>query len=388
MTTQQDTIETKSLKDFISRMQRGTVFYVFAWFVPAIVFKFYSIYPTFFWGTSIFCIATTCLRLYACKKANNNIATKTKQKKNLAILAVSSSAVLWGFMYAFILAHYELENSLLGVTVITGMIAASATALLSIYKLASQLTQVFLLLPGILVIIYQYFFVHGYNQTHIFLGCALVVSFIYLRQICNTAGSDYINATKNQLLAESRAQKMEYLSIRDPLTKLKNRLFFDGYLEESWVEAKANNSIISLIMIDLDHFKKVNDNYGHLIGDECLRTIANTLRSNLRKEGDHLARFGGEEFILCLEQSTPQGALLIAERLLNCVRNTETIINNDIIKLTCSIGLASIAVDDSSSVDDLLTRTDEALYKAKKNGRNQISVSAPEEVQIKGLAIK
>ena len=379
MVNQHETLETKSLADFISRMQRGTIFYIFAWFTPAIIFEFYSIYPAFFIGTSIFCIATTIFRIYVCRIVNADAYTKTNQKKKLAIAAVSSSAILWGGMYAFILGHNNLENSLLGITVITGMIAASATALLSIYKLASLLTQLFLLIPGVLVIIYQNLFTHGYNETNVFLGAALTVSFIYLRQVSKTAGSDYMNATKNQLLAENRAQEMELLSIRDPLTKLKNRLFFDSYLEEAWLEAQANNTMISLIMIDLDHFKRINDTYGHLFGDECLKIVANTLKKNLRQEGDHLARFGGEEFILCLHPSTPQRALIIADRLLKSIRKTEVPLNGGKIKLTCSIGLTSINAIDLEDVDELLLQTDEALYDAKKSGRDQISVNTPKE---------
>ena len=384
MVGEYETLETKSLVDFISRMQRGTIFYFFAWFVPAFVFKFYSVSTTFFYVTSAFCIITTLFRVYICSAVKADVYTNTKKKKNLAIMAVSSSAVLWGAMYAFILGHDVLENSLLGITVITGMIAASAAALLSIYKLASLVTQIFILVPGMLVITSQYYSNEA-SQTHVFLWCALAVSFVYLRQVYNTAHNDYINSSKNQLLAEIRAQKMEYLSIRDPLTKLKNRLFFDSHLEEAWLEAHSNNTMISLIMIDLDHFKKINDTHGHLIGDECLRAVAKSLKENLRQEGDHLARFGGEEFILCLQDSTPQRTLLIAERLLQCIRDTEIILKAGKINLTCSIGLANTVVNNSESVDDLLTKADEALYKAKENGRNQIFISKP---KLKGTLLK
>lgn len=374
------TLETRSLEDFISRMYRGTFFYIFSWFMLSIIFEFYAIYPKIFWIMSIFQIITTLFRLSICKNAQQKIFTETKKYKHLAILAVSLSAMQWGLFYAFILADPKLENALLVLTMVTGIIAAASSAILSIYSLATMFSQTLILMPAILVITQQYFFSDVSNRAHLSLGIALIAAFFYLRQVYTTTRTNYINAIQNQLLAESHAKKMEYFSIRDPLTKLKNRLYFDSYLEKSWIEAKENNSMISLMIIDLDYFKKINDTYGHLVGDECLRVISRRLKKNLHKEGDHLARFGGEEFILCLQQSTPQGALIIAERLLQCVKETEFIVKDEKVELSCSIGLASVTPDDSNNVDDLLIQTDTALYAAKENGRDQLSISTPKEI--------
>ena len=112
MAAMHNSIKVKALEDFISRMKRGTIFYIPAWFIPALVFECHSLHPLFFWGISAFCIISTCFRLYVCKKADADAGIKTQQNKTLATLAVSSYALLWGIAYAFIIVHPELENSL------------------------------------------------------------------------------------------------------------------------------------------------------------------------------------------------------------------------------------------------------------------------------------
>jgi len=173
---------------------------------------------------------------------------------------------------------------------------------------------------------------------------------------------------KNRDLAEAN-RKITELMRTDPLTGLANRRFFQERFAEVLALAKRKNSALAVILADLDHFKAINDNYGHDAGDRVLQEFASLLKKNCRTE-DLAVRFGGEEFLLLLPQSTAAQALQLAERLRGLLE-VANILGNDI-TITASMGIAELAFEDN--MDSLLKRADEALYQAKKTGRNRAVV--------------
>ena len=158
-------------------------------------------------------------------------------------------------------------------------------------------------------------------------------------------------------------------SLRDPLTELANRAAFELAVKRELGMAKRHDQLLSMIVIDIDHFKAVNDSAGHHAGDTLLKHIAQTLKSTLR-ETDQVFRFGGEEFVILLASANLSAAELVAERARSAVENTYININNTNIAATISLGISSFSAEDGR--DSLFERADEALYLAKNTGRNCI----------------
>ncbi len=176
---------------------------------------------------------------------------------------------------------------------------------------------------------------------------------------------------KNHELEEVLA-KVETLAITDPLTNLYNRRYFETIIEKEFNSSVRYKSPISCLMIDVDHFKDVNDGYGHRTGDSVLKELATILKNCLRKI-DTVARWGGEEFVVLLSRTNKESALQAAERILIEISSHAF---PDIQKeITVSIGIASVPDPSIDTAEKLIDSSDSALYEAKSKGRNRIEIS-------------
>jgi diguanylate cyclase (GGDEF)-like protein len=168
-------------------------------------------------------------------------------------------------------------------------------------------------------------------------------------------------------------QEMQNLALTDPLTSLHNRrnLFQLGRIEFS--RAHRMDRAISCMMLDLDHFKQINDTYGHQIGDQVLQEFANRCKNNVR-EIDLVGRYGGEEIIILLPETDLLRAVQIAERICSSIAGTPINASQQEIHLTVSIGVA-MKDENTLHLETLIARADQAMYIAKHKGRNQVAVS-------------
>jgi len=187
--------------------------------------------------------------------------------------------------------------------------------------------------------------------------------------------NDKLLSSKRQLTSTNRILEVEVN--RDNLTKIPNRKRLEEVLKLAFQEAIENQEPLSIILADIDHFKKLNDHYGHLIGDDCLVEVAGCLNSFTKRGGEFVARFGGEEFIIVLPNLTEEEAKIYANLLLKKV-HALGIENIDAPKekfVTLSMGVASLDFSDRNmTVEKLIARSDKAMYQAKNNGRNQVAV--------------
>ena len=169
-------------------------------------------------------------------------------------------------------------------------------------------------------------------------------------------------------------EELQALANSDGLTKIGNRRRFEEFLTNEWHRASRSRTEISLILVDIDHFKLFNDTYGHLEGDKCLQKVAKSLADTIKRPTDFVARFGGEEFAIILGGTDSDGAMAIAGQVLENVQNLEIIHSSSETtrRITISIGVATTFVRTEMSEADLIKAADTALYKAKENGRNQI----------------
>jgi len=180
---------------------------------------------------------------------------------------------------------------------------------------------------------------------------------------------------RTQQLEEAN-RRLEALSYTDPLTNLSNRRAFDHAIDVEWRRGLRSKKPISLLMIDVDHFKSFNDSYGHPAGDSCLVSVAAALGSVVHRAADALARYGGEEFVAVLPETDSAGAAVIAERMRAAVEslnipNTRGVGG----RVTASIGHATLVPGDVGGTAALITAADVALYQTKRGGRNRVAAA-------------
>jgi len=168
--------------------------------------------------------------------------------------------------------------------------------------------------------------------------------------------------------------RLTELSVIDELTQVANRRSLDEALEKEWLRAKRLKAPVSLLMIDIDHFKEYNDEFGHIKGDECLTYIANFMKNNLNRPTDFIARYGGEEFCIIMPDTNLNGAINLAERVHSGVRDLKILNPGSKVSkfLTVCVGIASAIPATDDTYLDLVYSSDKALYEAKKSGRNII----------------
>jgi len=164
--------------------------------------------------------------------------------------------------------------------------------------------------------------------------------------------------------------ELEQMSRIDGLTQIYNRKYWQESLEQEYAKAKRHSKSLSLIMLDLDHFKSLNDNYGHQGGDVVLMEVTAQVSKLLRLE-DVFGRYGGEEFAIILPETDIAGAVNVANRICKHIANLNFNYQTQRIKVTASLGVAQ-ASDEALSHEELITHADKALYQAKANGRNQV----------------
>jgi len=180
---------------------------------------------------------------------------------------------------------------------------------------------------------------------------------------------------KWRLMQQSKAnqEELERLANFDSLTGLHNRRAILHRLDEHIKQVRRYEGELSLLMLDIDYFKKVNDQYGHLIGDEVLENVAVLMQQNVRNT-DSVGRYGGEEFIVVLSETDLSSALIVAERLRNAIEAAEMRgSEGNMFGITVSQGVSSYKPGEDKQ--SLISRADDALYRAKQNGRNRVETS-------------
>jgi two-component system cell cycle response regulator len=170
-------------------------------------------------------------------------------------------------------------------------------------------------------------------------------------------------------------EKIRLLSITDKLTGCYNRTYMDEYLAKEIARAKRYIRPVSLVMADIDHFKRVNDTYGHQAGDLILKDFAASIKKGLRKDVDWMARYGGEEFLMVLPETDYESAVSSADRFLKSVAESVSSYNGIEIRITASFGVVGFvpsAHNQKMSYEMIINRADKALYRAKNDGRNRV----------------
>lgn len=181
-----------------------------------------------------------------------------------------------------------------------------------------------------------------------------------------------VSTAQSELLSVNK--KLDEIAHYDVLTQVMNRRGYEDMLNRLWKDHERRQANLSVLLMDIDHFKKYNDNYGHIRGDECLREVAQVLKNELKRPIDVLARYGGEEFVVLLPDTDIEGANAVAERLIKALEsaNIQHEFSDTKPFVTISIGATQKKMDKTITMTNLLETADEALYTAKGSGRNKV----------------
>jgi diguanylate cyclase (GGDEF)-like protein len=182
-------------------------------------------------------------------------------------------------------------------------------------------------------------------------------------------------------LIDNLARDLDRMSREDPLTSIANRRVFDLRLRREWQQSTRTGAPMSLLMIDIDHFKRFNDSLGHQAGDECLKRVAGVLAETAARSTDLPARYGGEEFAVVLPVTDEAGAEQVAKTILYRVQRLNVLHpdSKTAPHVTISIGVATLIATSAKAESELVKVADRALYRAKKQGRNRVVVAVPDD---------
>lgn len=358
-------LQSLALTDLTMRAKSGILTYLCVWLILSFAYDIITVQPVFF---LINTLILTCF--FVLRVAHYIILTRSKNPdisflNQWIVVTILLASAHWGVMSAWAIYDPDLADIRTLILIITPAFALGGACTLSISSEIRTLYPLFMCLPLVGTLIHI-----GGTESLVF-ASMMMICLIYIFTSSKASHNDYWAAITNHLVAEERAELMEQLSTTDQLTQLKNRMFFDKEFNKEWRRCSRMNCPISVIMIDLDHFKKLNDEYGHLFGDECLKKAANAIRNEVARPADCVARYGGEEFIVLLPNTNAKGAYNIGKRMLSAVSNLALQVEGKPINLTCSIGAATTIPDFRQDRSNLIKEADTALYYAKDHGRNQ-----------------
>jgi diguanylate cyclase (GGDEF)-like protein len=286
--------------------------------------------------------------------------------KNIFFASVIVTALIWGVAYALImLQEGEYIAQMLIAVCICGLCAGGVVAFiphrwLSIYFNAS------ILMPAIITMLA--------NRLNTPLAVMIFLFSVYMVLIAYRGNREYWNALENEYLLEIKSREMELLSNTDVLTGLYNRRYFDEALDRELKRSGRDNSQISVILLDIDRFKKINDTFGHQIGDEYLKKTAATLTSVFKRDYDIVARYGGEEFIVLLPGINADHARQLAEKVKQKIESMILDHQGKNVGTTISSGIICCVPNLNTRSDSIISGADKALYMAKQGGRNRVAV--------------
>ncbi|MFO7751050.1 MAG: GGDEF domain-containing protein [Desulfobacteraceae bacterium] len=364
MTFQKNRLNRRVVKDLKQRSTIGIGFYILLACIVLFTDSFHQRHPLF---ASVFLFSTTAiclfrvLHLLAAKWSADRFETLNNR---IFITSVIVTAMIWGTGFLFFMFLEGEHSAKLLMSICTaGLSAGGVVAFLPHLLLALVYNFATLLPAGILMLA---------TGSNVSIALTIDLFVAYLTFTAYRGNKEYWQALENEFLLEKKSKTLETMSMVDVLTGLYNRRYFDEQLKHEWKRAVRKQTAIIMIIADIDHFKAVNDTFGHLAGDEFLKNTAALLTRVFQRKTDIVARYGGEEFVMVLPEETVETANLFAEKIrCHMATNSLTYSNNEI-RTTISMGIACCRPGHHDTEDSLIFSADSALYQAKNSGRNRI----------------
>lgn len=355
--------------DTSERASTATFIYPGVWVAVTLATDAASTWPWLVWGNALGLLAVAAVRAEYARRLpellRQHAGRAERGFNGLSLL----SAAYWGCLTAACMTLAPLQPLAWTMLMVTaGMVAAGNTmlgfnpALRYPYPIA-MLTPV--VIAEALVPL----------PAHLLMMALQCVFAAYLARSSQLVHQDYWEGRHARRLAEQQARELELASLTDGLTQVPNRMHFDRQLTHEWARQCRRGGHLSVLLVDLDHFKNINDSFGHPFGDTCLQAVAKALQSGCGRSTDFVARYGGEEFVVLLPDTDAAGAEQVAQQMLAGVR--ALVLQSEVleVRVTCSIGVATVTPCMAKRATDLVQRADNALYAAKHGGRNRVALA-------------
>ena len=353
-------------KDLADRAFPGIFIYTVVWLIVSIWAGVPEKSPMFFSINTAIMIIIAILRLIHYRGIKKYSESYSQTMYRFLVGLILFSALHWGLLSAWIIWGGDYNDVHYPFMVILAAFAIGGTSVLCVSRTIAFLFPAFIFFPTIIVglIVFQ-------TTEHLVLAGLAIISMCYIYPAAKLTHNNYWQGLYNHKLVQDRALEMELLSITDQLTGLNNRMYFNNKFNEEWQRCHRSKVPFSLLLMDLDHFKKINDAYGHIMGDECLKKVAVVLKTEIKRLTDTVARYGGEEFVIILPNTDIEASEEVADRVLKSIREIDLEYEGQKIKVTCSIGLAHAFPNEDMDRHLVLKQADDVLYQAKQQGRDR-----------------
>lgn len=359
----------QALVEVERRAQGGIYVYLPAWLSIAATSGLFGNHPGVVAMVSAVCAAIGVARFLVHRCFESLVVANERRARACFLTLLLSNGVLLSLLGTAAVYWPPLEPIQYPLILVGAVICASATMSMAMEPVIRFGMPAATLLPFSLGLVLVP------DAAHLGIGVLIALFVAHLTKASRHVHDDYWRGVDALAMLGQRVGELEVLSITDPLTGVHNRLHFERRLADEWHHAKRRSEPLTLMIIDLDHFKRINDTRGHPVGDVCLMHVAAALETSLSRSTDLLARYGGEEFVVLLPVTEAEPAGKVAERLRRAVEHTVVEVSGDRIGLTCSIGLATVWPSFQGTPESALALADAALYEAKAAGRNRVVAS-------------
>ncbi len=365
---QRQRINRRVIEDLKTRSTVGMYFYIAVTVAVLSVDGFYRRHPGF---SLTFLSAMSLVAIFRIVHSHFFAKLEKIHKKGnycAFFASVYATALTWGsgFVY-FMLLPGELFSKMIMLASTVGLDAGGVVAFIPSRR-TSIGYNLLTLCPAGLILLYQ--------GVHLPIAFLIFLYAAYMTLVAYRGNREYWDALENEHLLKIQSQEIQKISRTDILTGLYNRRYFDEIFTLNWKQAARNATRLAVIICDIDHFKRINDTYGHLAGDEFLKQTARVFSRTFKRDTDFIARYGGEEFVVLLTGLTEPEAAGFAEKIKREIEEMEVHFQNQVIRASISLGLSCCIPSMEDSRDMLLEKADKALYRAKNSGRNQVVSSS------------
>lgn len=365
-----DALRDQALLDTAARVSGGLYIYFVLWLVITLMSGLAQREPLLVAVNALVLGALGVWRAFIGRRLPGLLAQqRSAQARRLVVGPILINGLYWGLLSAASVYFPALEPIRWAMLVAAVGMCSAGTMSMAINPVLKTWYPAALIIPVSIATLLNF------TRGNVLLSGLTVVYAIYAMHASRIVQTDYWQALRARRLLEDRARELERISLTDTLTQVPNRLSFDRQYQLEWARACRENQPLSVMVLDLDFFKNINDSFGHPCGDLVLKRAAAALRAALHRATDSVARYGGEEFAVLLPNTDQDGARAVAERLLDGVRRLLVLHEGQSVRVTCSIGVACCRPSSALDAADLIRRADQALYAAKQHGRDQMRIA-------------
>lgn len=360
------TLNRRVMADLRQRSSIGIAFYMLLSFILVFDEGFFS--RNYRYSLTFLCFVNGICLIRLLHLSFFSRLEKHNERLNITIfiITVIATSLIWGIGFAYSMVQIAEFNAKLLMAICTaGLSSGGVVAFIPERKLSIAFNLLMLFPAFILIMI---------SGSNYHLAAMIILFSGYLVMLTLRGNKEYWQALENENKLKDKTVELKLLSHTDALTGIYNRRFFNEIFDFEWKRAHRDHTFLTVAICDIDHFKTVNDTFGHIAGDEYLKRIAIILKRTFKRDTDIVARYGGEEFVILLSGVPIEKVIQMAEEVRQEIEDCCVSYKGAHMSTTMSFGISTCVPDNQDTPSMLITWADHALYHAKKLGRNRVEV--------------